>query len=61
MTDHAERLQANGFRMFGHLMKCPDERCVWHIVNTGVTLGTLILIAKDHLERPIVEEGDVVD
>jgi hypothetical protein len=62
MTDHAERLQPGGFRVMDDVtetvvMKCPDQRCVWFIPAIDVALGTLFLIAKDHLRRPIVEEG----
>lgn len=56
MTDHAERLQPGGFRMFGQSMTCPDERCNWQIIITGISLGTLLTVAKDHLRDPIEEE-----
>ncbi len=56
MTDHAERLQPGGFRAARGFMECPDQRCAWRLPITGVSLGTLLTVAKDHLRDPIEEE-----
>jgi hypothetical protein len=60
MTDHAERLQPGGFRMFGLSMACPDERCKWRITASGVSLATLLTVAKNHLGDPVNHLGDPV-
>ncbi len=56
MTDHAERLQPGGFRTFRGFMECPDQRCTWRAPIVGVSLGTLLTVAKKHLRDPIEEE-----
>jgi hypothetical protein len=58
MTDHAERLQPGGFRARDGFMTCPDQRCTWRVPIAGISLGTLMVVARDHLRDPIKEDND---